>query len=244
MKPAKIIVLSGILSGLVWAPGAPAKASDLSASDVVRNVRDTFGRLEDYRVRVWVHVSIEGFQFPDQDVGLYYKSPDQIHLEGASLGMIPRQAVMANPSQLLDEEKFEIRLAGTESLEDRSTYRLDLTSREWEAEGGEESGPDLKAWVDVERWVIVQMEAHSDGVKQGLLTIDHILVADRYWLPEHTGVEIYMNGARPSSPHSPGDSTLSSHRPEKGTIELTFHDYEVNVGLPDSLFIQSGTELE
>ena len=239
MRPMTILALWVVLSGGVSAPGVQAGPADLSASDVVRNVRDTFGRLKDYRARVWVHVNIEGFQYPDQDIAIYFKSPDRVHLEGATPGMIPRQAVIANPSQLLDEDQFEIRLAGKETFGGRSMYRLDLTSREWGAVDGENPGPDLKAWVDAERWVIVQMEAQSGDVKQGLLTIDHVLVADRFWLPGRTDVEIYMDGAGPNSSRAPSDSGLSSRGPEKGTIELTFHDYEVNVGLPDSLFVQS-----
>lgn len=220
---------------LSWVVAAPAlgRAAAPSAPEIVQKVREAFGQIEDYRVRIGVHVDIEGFQFPDREVVLLYKRPDRVHLEGVQFGMLPREGMMADPSQLLDPERFQVRLAGAETVRGRKTYRLGLSPRETVGEAKSE----LAAWVDAERWVIVQMEAESGGRKQGLVTFEHALVDRRFWLPSRTEVEIYMENLpiRPPVTQAP-DSVSAARQPDRGSIQLTFHDYEVNVGLPDSLF--------
>jgi hypothetical protein len=151
--------------------------------------------------------------------------------------MLPREGVMADPSQLFDDERFDIRLSGVESTGGRKTYRLDLFDREWDLAEGESPAPALTAWVDGARWVVVRMEAQAAGKKQGLVTIDHTLVDGKYWLPRQTDVEIYMDNLPATARCLPeADSTARSPQPDRGTIRLTFEDYQVNTGLPDSLF--------
>jgi len=217
------------LAVCLWAaPGGASPPDTLSAAGVLERVKDTFGRIEDYRVRIGVHVDIEGFPFPDREVALLYKRPARVHLEGGEFAMLPRQGVMADPSQLLDEDRFDVALSGLDNLGERPTYRLTLTSR---ADGRGEGR--LIAWVDAERWVVVRMEAFEGEDRQGVVRFEHALVAGRFWLPQRTDVEISMENL-PMRPAPRDTSTV--RQPEKGTIRLDFYDYEVNVGLPDSLF--------
>ncbi len=239
MKTVRFAWLPIIVLGLAWGSFARAESDALSASDIVRKVRETFGRLEDYKVRVHVHVDVEGFEVPDRIVTLYYKRPDRVHLDGADFAMLPKEGLMADPSQLFDEDRYDIRLAGVESAGDRKAYRLNLFASGWEPIDDQTDAPDLTAWVDAEHWVVFRMEAQSSGKKQGVVTIEHGLVAGSYWLPKRTRVEIFMDALPPgASGIPPRDSSAVSRQPDRGTIELTFDGYEVNVGLPDSLFVQ------
>ncbi|MCK4547217.1 MAG: hypothetical protein KAW17_07225 [Candidatus Eisenbacteria sp.] len=234
-RNAVVSLLIGLWA-IQWIP-VPAQSMTYTAVEIVRRVHATFGQIEDYRVTVSVRVDVDGFEIPDRAIGLFYKRPDRVHLEGADFATLPREALMAGPSQILDEERYEIRLARAEDFGEGVAFVLHLFLKDFMDEDTGEEEPDLVVWVDAKRWVILQMEARSGGKKQGLVTIEHALVEDGFWLPRRTEVEIYMDnipGARP--PQSPSDSTAISRQPDKGTIQLTFHEYEVNVGLPDSLF--------
>jgi outer membrane lipoprotein-sorting protein len=236
-----VMIRSAVLLcvGVLAIPGLPgvALAGTQTAREIVDRVHHTFDQIDDYRVTVSVHVDVEGFQVPDRAIGLLYKKPDKVELIGADFATLPREGLMASPSQILDEGRYEIRLAREEDLEGQRTFVLHLFDRDFMDEDAECPEPDLTVWVDRRRWVIVQMEACSGGKKQGRVTIDHARIDEAHWLPGRTEVEIYMEnipGARPPRPAS--DSTAVSRQPDRGIIELTFHEYEVNVGLPDSLF--------
>jgi hypothetical protein len=80
----------------------------------------------------------------------------------------------------------------------------------------------------------VRMEAFAGEKTQGIVNIDYGRVKGAGWLPEKTRIDIFLD-APPAAASAPGDSTRP-RLPEKGVIDLVFHEYEVNVGLPDSLF--------
>ncbi|MFQ5870181.1 MAG: hypothetical protein ACE5JC_09795, partial [Candidatus Zixiibacteriota bacterium] len=213
-----------------------------TAEEILLKVRELFNEVEDYTVEVIANVDMPGLRAPEMRAKLYYKSPDRIHVESTGFSILPREGIAPDPKKL--EERYSSHLAGEQDFEGRSVYRLTLMPKEkFEREF------ETVLLVDKETFVVWKIGKLNKG--KPFLTVDfeYELVEERFFLPSESNVELIMARlpGREGNLRGPGRERIESlfaeeeeAPPKNGYATVKFEGYRINIGLPDSLFEESG----
>jgi len=244
MPTARVRVLLTIIVLLVFVLTLEVRlwCDQPSAEEILSKVRDLYRGIEDYTVEVIANIDMPGLRAPEMRAKLYYKSPDKIHVESRGFSILPREGVAPNPGRF--EERYTAQLKGEEELEGRLVYRLKLLPKETS-----EREFETLLLVDKESFVVHRLQRLTEG--QPFLTVDfeYELVDDRFLLPSESNVELIMAlmPGRESHLRGPGRERIESlfseeHEtpPKNGYASVKFEGYQVNLGLPDSLFEEEG----
>jgi len=147
--------------------------------------------------------------------------------------MLPRDGIFLNPSQLLN--KFTAELVSTEKIEGGPFYIIQLTPRADQQKSARNRPPaSSKIWVDGKRWVVTRFESTTQGGGSITVEFKHDLVNGTYWLPKQMTAVFDVPQRKEESQDEPGSRRQAM--PRKGSIYMTYSDYEINTGLPDELF--------
>lgn len=215
-----------------------------TAEEVLSQVRGLFEGIEDYTVEVIANVDMPGLRAPEMRAKLYYKSPDRIHVESTGFSILPREGIAPDPKKL--EDRYSSHLEGEQDFEGRSVYRLKLIPKEeFEREF------ETVLLVDKERFVVWKVQKLIKG--EPFLTVDfkYEMVEGRFFLPSESSAEIVLARmpSRESESYFRGrgverfESLFSEEDktpPKNGYATIRFEGYRINIGLPDSLFEETG----
>jgi outer membrane lipoprotein-sorting protein len=190
-------------------------------------------RVKDYSAVLTASVQMERLKIPEMKVKVYFKQPDKIHVESKGFSMLPRDGIFLNPSQLLN--KFTAELVSTEKTDGGPVYIIQLTPRADQQKNGRNRPPVAsKIRVDGKRWLVTKFESTTQGGGSITVEFKHGLVNGTYWLPEQITAVFDVPQRKDESQDEPGSRRQAL--PRKGTISMTYSDYQVNTGLPDELF--------
>jgi outer membrane lipoprotein-sorting protein len=215
-----------------------------TAEEVLSQVRGIFEGIEDYTVEVIANVDMPGLRAPEMRAKLYYKSPDRIHVESTGFSILPREGIAPDPKKL--EERYSSHLEGEQDFEGSSVYRLKLIPKK-------EYKRELVTilLVDRERFVVWRIQKLNEEAPFLTVDFEYELVGGRFFLPRESSAEIVLARmpGRESESYPPGrgverfESLFSEEEktpPKNGYVTIRFEGYRINVGLPDSLFEETG----
>ena len=210
-----------------------ALAQQVTAPQILENIKRQFESVQDYTVTLKVSVDMERMQIPEMIVTMFFKQPDKVHIESKNFAMIPREAVAFSPVQIL--QKFDATLVGTEEKDHVTYYRLRLVSKP------EKGKPVRESYiiVDGSRWVVTHFESTPTEMRKILVDFEYTTIDTEYILPSKIDARL---DAQP-----PADSTAErmyspQRLPRKGSIAILYSDYKVNTGLADEIFEKKETK--
>ena len=223
----------------IAALAAPVGAKGLpSGEEVVRRVRAAGSGVRDFTVDITLRVRMEKVSMPDIAVRVFHKRPNKTKLQPLKgFAIIPRGSLpIGDPFARLGEH-FAASTVGKDRLAGRPAYQLRLTPRE-------EAGPQtLYAWVDAERWVVLRLRSQTLRGEPMVSDITYQRCQGRYWLPSEIVARAKLpepgsgpHGRRFGKPGAPPTPGVPGAALRPATITVTFENYRVNTGLPDSLF--------
>ena len=198
------------------------------AVDILQKVKANFDAVNDYTATLTAKVDMERLHIPEMKIKIYFKQPNKIHVESKNFAMLPREGFALNPSDLL--EKFDATLVNTEVRNGAKYYRLRLVSKP------EKNRPPRESfiWVDGTRWVVTQLEATPMEGRTITVFFEYMVVDGKYTLPA---------SMKTSFDFSASTDTLTQQMysgrnsiPRKGSVEISYSNYEVNTGLSDEIF--------
>lgn len=210
---------------------------------MLERVRRGAAGVRDYTVDIQVHFDVAGMRVPDAEIRVYHKRPNKTKLEPLrGFAVVPKGALLVGDPLAEVGERFRARVVGVATLQGRPAYHLRLSPREarWDA--------PIEAWVDRERWTLLKW-AHRTPDGDGLtVEFSYALQQGRFWLPARTVA--YLRMAPPPRPPQggpadsddvrkpgpAGGSGMPGRAPRAGSVTITFRNFRVNTGLPDSLF--------
>jgi len=227
MKIRKLLLVPIPLLG-AWQWGF---AQSITADEIVNRLQSQFEKIQDYTVTVTASVDMERLRVPKMEAKMYFKQPDKVHFESKGFAMLPREGVAFSPLQL--QGKYTAALHGEEQIENIKTYKLHFTAKQLKTRP-----QGLTLWVDQIHWIVKKMETVPYEGRSVVVIFTHTLVHDTYYLPSKIVVTFDVpEMPAPETGSQPGASKTprrSSQR--KGTVTVTYSDYQVNVGLSDDLF--------
>lgn len=202
----------------------------------------SYRNLNDYTVRMHAKVSMPAIRIPDFNAILYFRKPDQFHIETRSFAPIPRDGGVFNPFQF-DPEKNLITYQRTETLNGTPSdvYRVEPL----------ETKTLIRyylVWVGETPRRILQVESISVKGTKGLVKPTYRLVEqglEKWLLPEKIHVHLTfpermqnadaLSFSTKDNPVSSGMRRLDEVSGE-GDIFLSYSEWQVNTGLDDRLF--------
>lgn len=208
-------------------------SSAIEPEIILKNLREIYSQIRDYKVQVHAEADIENMQIPPMDVTVYFKQPDNIHFESKGFAMLPREGLFLNPDHLTSEN-FYISLA-MDSLEKSKIYKLEFIPKNEQIQARK-----LILWIDPEKWIVRRIQTISWQGQATQINFEQHLIDNKYWLPRSAVIDVNLSGFRgfadrmgmPERKSAKADSLPAKN----GKIMVSFSKYKINTGLPDSIF--------
>jgi outer membrane lipoprotein-sorting protein len=201
---------------------------------LLKRVEAAMESVRDYTVTLDITADLEQANIPPMQAKMYFKQPDKVHVESQGFALLPREALGFSPSRLL--ERFRVESVTSVDVEGRKNYRLQLAPRD-------ERARVRTTWLEIspEHWTIERCELSFADDRTVTVGFKHEQVGS-VWLPSELSLSFASSPRtiRESSPLDDqklvqaGRGTL-----RKGNVIIRYSGYQLNTGLPDSIFTSS-----
>lgn len=213
-------------------------AQSKDPNKILKAVETSFNKVKDYQANVSVKVDMDFVKVPESKAKLYFKQPDKVKIESSGFAMLPKQSINFSPAQLLkgnftalyvrSEKDNNKNLDVIKIIPNSDTTDVILTT----------------LWIDQSLAVITKTETATK--KGGTVQIDFSY--DPKTIPLPTTLKFSFNlgdvqmpanveGAQNNQNDKRGDRRSRSAK-LKGSVIMTYSDYKINTGLPDSFFAE------
>jgi outer membrane lipoprotein-sorting protein len=231
-RPA--LVLLFLLSAAVTAQ----VRKDPAAADILRNLEATFHDVQDLTVTVIGDVNMENLRIPRMTATMHFKRPDKVHFVSPSFSIVPREGMSPNPERWRTD--YDATLVGRDTVGDRPAWKLQLAAKSPEVRLRQ-----VYLWVDAAEWTVSRLASMPYGGRTITFDFTYERVNGRFWLPSTMTALFGSLGDRsdplfriPEGAPNPAPQMEEMQRSVRsGSVTLTYRDYRVNTGLPDSLFV-------
>jgi outer membrane lipoprotein-sorting protein len=161
---------------------------------------------------------------------IYFKQPDLIHIESNGFAMLPKDGLYTSPLSLLNGDYTAI-FVKDENIDGHNTSVVKIIPL------NEKGNVVLSTlWIDQSLNVIRKVE--STTKTNGTFTLALAYGNNKYPLPDK--MEFVFNAERMKFPQMQMDEENIDKKKEKrnlsGKVVITYSNYSVNKGIPDSVF--------
>ena len=210
-------------------------------------VRKKFDKVNDYKVDASVKLDMSFIKVPDMKAKVYFKKPDKIKVDAEGFAMLPKQGLKFSPAELLQGD-FTALYVRTETIDNR---KLDVIKAIPNSDSSDIVLSTL--WVDAAESVIRKFETTSK--KGGTTQIE--LNYDNYEFGLPSQIKITFNFGDIKLPVNQANQQNEINDVEKkgmnrrglprgaslkGSVLMTYKNYQINKGIPDSFFVVTDKE--
>ena len=208
---------------------------------ILEGVKKEFEKIEDYQVDVKIKIDVDFLKMPDREATIYYKKPDKFYIDSENFAMLPKSGLNFSPFGFLNY-KYTSFYEKEDTINGRQTYVIKVIPLE-----GDADVIISTLWIDTKRNIILKVE--SSKKPQGNFTIDlnYLKTSEGFWLPYSLVFTFTIEGSlyqamSRESIQKEIDSKIKSEEKKTGKVYLTYSNYKVNIGLPDSIFEKKDSE--
>jgi hypothetical protein len=225
----KLLLLAGIL---LLSTGWTQAQED--ASRYLDPIEKKYSGLTDYTADVNVHFDIEALKAPDMQARLYFKAPDKMKMDSKRIFFLPKEGGYFNPS-LFKKKDFDMKLLERLVYDGRKAVRLKLTPTVTDT-----YHKGFVLTIDTDRNLIREIKISPSEGREVNAMIEYGTFA-HFELPTHIHLQLAMPSDEPSGMR---EFTQFGQKPKKitGKVEITYSNYQVNVGLTDEIFKERGSK--
>ena len=204
------------------------------ASRYLDPIEKKYSPLKDYVVDVNVHFDIEALKAPAMQAKFYYKAPDKMKVESKKIFFFPKEGGYFNPS-LFKKKNFDIRLVERLIYDGRKAVRLKLTPMDTDT-----YDKGFVLTIDTDRSLIREIKISPSEGREVKTTIEYGMFSN-FELPAHIDLQLDIPSDEPSGMK---EFTQFGQKTKKitGKIEITYSNYQINVGLSDEIFKERGSK--
>jgi|SRR5690554_2462428 len=215
----RIILFLLILTGLT-------SAQKKDPEKIIEQVKEKFAKVEDYVVDVNIKIDVERLKAPDTKAKIYYKQPDKIHIESESFALLPKNGLNFSPSALLDADEFTSIYERTDTINGHKTDVIKVIPL------------NKILWIDEKEFIIRKVES---SMKIGATYTLDLKYENNFDYPLPSEMIFTFNSDEMNMRNKVMDDTESKSREKqrrdtKGKVYITYKNYKVNKGIPDSVF--------
>ena len=211
---------------------------------IINSVITQFNIVKDYQVDVNIKIDVEFLKVPETKAKIYFKQPDKIHLEAEGFAMLPKNGMEFSPSSLLKKDYTAI----YEQDVDLNGFKSSIVKVIPSGDQGDVILSTL--WVDQKKQLIRKVE--STTKTNGTFTID-FSYDDKIKYPLPTKIIFSFNLDKMNIPatisgetdaENPDKKDKNSDSRTKGKVIVNYSNYQVNKGIPDSIFEENNKKSE
>jgi outer membrane lipoprotein-sorting protein len=202
---------------------------------ILKDVRDAFSKIEDYKVDVKIKVDVEFIKVPESKARIYFKQPDKTHIESEGFAMLPKEGINFSPVGML-KNKYTAIYDKEEVVDGINASVIKIIPLD------DHSEVILSTfWVDLKKNVVVKVESTTKMNGTFIIDLKYDKTIKGINLP--SSMVFAFNVDKMNIPKTwSGD--LNSKKEEKkdskptttGKVYITYSNYEINQGIPDSIF--------
>lgn len=207
-----------------------------NANQILRSVYSKLQKAKDYSVMANIKVDMPFIRMLPIDAKIYYKQKDKFKVESKSIAIVPRQGFDQTSKMLADTNSFTAIMQGSELINGTLTNIINIIPVS--------DTSDLilgKLWIDPKQNVILKSQLTTKS--NGTILMEYIYGTQvLYGLPDKMVFSIDVKKFKiPKSVaadinNNDKEKTDKTKDPKKGKIYITLSDYQINKGLPDSIF--------
>ena len=199
---------------------------------IIKNLKNAFSKVKDYKANVNIKVDVNVIKVPEMKAKLYFKAPDKIHIESEGFAMLPRKGLYTSPLSFLNGDYTSIYVK-------EDTVGKYITS-EIKIIPLNDKGDLLLTtlWIDQSKNVIRKVESSTktNGTFSLLLYYNTNI---KYPLAD--SMVFSFNAGKLNTPSMMGEEENRGRRRRalkdiSGKVFIHYFNYEVNTGIPDSVF--------
>lgn len=216
-------------------------AQEKDANKLLQKVTEHFEEVRDYKVEATIKVDVNFLRVPETKAVVYFKQPDKVKLDSDGFALLPKQGLNFSPTKLLQGDYTAVYTKADEI----DGYTVDVVKVLPNSDSTDILLTTL--WIDPEMDVIRKIEAATK--KNGAFEIALEYDNDTKALPSSVVFSFNVSDLQiPASmtgefadPDSEQNKKGKKNEPMVGTVTVLYRNYEINKGLPDSMF-EEGTE--
>ena len=224
----RIIIFILLLTGL-------SIQAQNNANQVLRGVYNKLQKAKDYSVQANIKVDMPFIRMLPIDAKIYYKQKDKFKVESKGIAIVPRQGFDQSSKMIADTNSFTAVIQGNELLNGVNTIIVNiipLSDTSYLILG--------KLWIDPKQSVILksQLTTKSNGT---ILTEYTYGTQTAYALPDKMVFSVDVKKFKiPKSVSADMNNNTGDKKDDAkkktGKIFITLTAYQVNKGIPDSIF--------
>jgi len=200
---------------------------------ILEEAKKTFEIVNDYVVDVNIKVDVDFLKVPETEAKIYYKEPNKVHLESDGFALLPKDGMDFSPLGLLKDEYTAI-YERTDTIEGNKTDVVKVIPL------GDANDIILTTlWIDESMHIIRKVE--STPKIGGTFKIELKYDISKTEFPLPSSMIFTFNIDRMNLPKGMGGE-LNENKPKDekktstGKVYITYKNYKVNKGIPDSVF--------
>lgn len=210
-------------------------AQSVDTEDILNKVDERFSVIEDYEVEIFIEVDVEGMNIPDSKAVIRFKKPDKMDIESEEFALIPKEGINFAPKSVFGDDFTSIYVKD-DVIDDSHVYVIKIIPLS--------DGSDIilsTVWIDKTSYVIRKVESTTklNGTFEVALRYDTETVK-QYPLPEQMTFSFDLKTVRMPTGYANqiggGDDDEMVEKPAKGSVYITYTNYKINSGIPDSVF--------
>jgi outer membrane lipoprotein-sorting protein len=212
-----------------------AQAQDVK--DLLKKVKAKYDIVNDYTATGKMKTNVIFIKAPIATVKIYYKKPDKLKIKNESgISFIPKGTVNVNMNNVLGLNNFEAVAAGTEKINGTECKVVKIFPL-----NDNESITRATLYIDEKELLVMKsvISTQENGTYELVMTYKNY---STYGLPDK--VQLTFNtkdyklpkGISIDYDNGTNKDNENKIKEKKGKVEITYSNYVINKGVPDSVF--------
>ena len=200
------------------------------AEKLLEEIKEKYEEINDYQVKVHIHVDVDFLKIPDKNATVYFKRPDKFRIKTKGFVMLPKKGVIFVPTDFIEGEYSTISLS-----KDENTAVMKIIPYDPES--------DLilsTLWIDIKKKRIIAVDANTKNA--GSYKVDLSYADNHFDLP--SVINIFFDIREFELPISftgkfiKKEIKKAKDEETKGNVTIRYSDYKINEGIDDKIFIK------
>lgn len=226
MKNIRIFVLLLVIGSM------NLLAQDPNPEVLIKKVRDNFIKVKDYEVDAHIKINVDFIKVPEADAKIYFKQPNKVKLASKQFAMLPKEGLNFSPNSFFNYKHSAVFIR-TEDYSGFNTAVIKIIPLE--------DSTDIvlsTVWIDMNYNIIRKAEITTKYKGTYSLLLNYDVGKTKFFVP----VELYFlfdvktDNMPKEFSAKPQNEKARKKKAVKGNAVVTYTNYKINKGLPDSIF--------
>ncbi len=212
-----------------------AKSQEIDPQALLDSMQFNFNQVKDYSADIKIKLDVDFIKIPIREAKLYYKFPNKLKMKSNGFALLPKRGLNFSGGDLLNK-KYQALYIKTETIQARPLCVVKIIPMD---ENSEIIIATL--WIDRAKQLIYKLDATTKSSGSFTIRFAYPTPANAFKLPSTLLFDFDVAKmeipAAISGDYNSEKPKESKKGPSRGKITLTYSNYLVNKGIPDTFFV-------